>query len=279
MKVAIARSLAEALADPAATPLAGGTDLMVAINFGRERPEKVVSIRGLPELSEVSVGESVSCGGGVTYTRMLGALGDHSPAMREAASTIGSPQIRNAGTIGGNLGTCSPAGDTLPVLAALDATVVLASLAGERRVRFSDYMFGPRKSARTEGELVSSVEWDDAGPGQAFLKAGTRNAMVIAVANLAMVVDRRRRAVRVALGSVGPVIIRADAAEEFARGIFEESGWEHPLAVSDAASARFGELVASAARPIDDQRGSSAYRRHIVGVMARRALARTGAVV
>lgn len=279
MRVAIARSLADALADPAATPLAGGTDLMVAINFGRERPHKVVSIGGLSELGEVSIGEAVSCGAGVTYTRMLEALGSHSRAMLEAARTIGSPQIRNAGTIGGNLGTCSPAGDTLPVLAALDATVVLASLAGERRVRFSDYMLGPRKSARAAGELVQSVEWNDAGPAQVFLKAGTRNAMVIAVASLAMVVDRRRRGVRVALGSVGPVILRAAEAEEFARGMFEESGWERPLVAADSAVARFGELVAAAAQPIDDQRGTSAYRRHVVAVMARRALARTGAAL
>lgn len=278
MRVTIARSIGEAVADPTATLLAGGTDLMVGINFGHERPEHVVSIRGLAELGEIAAGESVSCGGGVTYSRILDALGSHSPAMVEAARTIGSPQIRNAGTIGGNLGTCSPAGDTLPVLAALDATVVLWGAAGERQVPFSGYMFGPRRSAREPGEIVQSVVWPDAGLSQAFLKAGTRNAMVIAVASLAMVVDRRRRAVRVALGSVGPVIIRAAEAEMFAAGLFEESGWEGVLAAGESARTRFGELVAAAARPIDDQRGTAAYRRHVVGVMARRALARTGEV-
>jgi len=277
VRVTIAGSLEEALADPAATFLAGGTDLMVGINFGRDRPEHVVSIRGLEELRQVSVYGRQTFGGGVTYTRLLEALGERSPAMVQAARTIGSPQIRNAGTIGGNLGTCSPAGDTLPVLAALDATILLRSVSGERRVPFADFMFGPRKSERRQGEIVYAVEWEDAGPSQVFLKAGTRNAMVIAVANLAMVVDRRRRAVRVALGSVGPTILRATAAEELAAGLYEESGWDRPLQASAAAVARFGELAAAAAQPIDDQRGTARYRRHIVAVMGRRALTRTGA--
>ena len=277
MRVTVAADLAEALADPEATYLAGGTDLMVGINFGRERPEHVVSIRGLEELQQVSADGSQRFGGGVTYTRLLEALGDRSPALVQAARTIGSPQIRNAGTIGGNLGTCSPAGDTLPVLAALDATILLRSAGGERRVPFADFMFGPRKSERRPGEIVYAVEWEDAGRSQVFLKAGTRNAMVIAVANLAMVVDRPRRAVRVALGSVGPTILRAAEAEDLAAGLYEESGWDRPLRASEAATARFGELAAAAARPIDDQRGSARYRRHIVAVMARRALARTGA--
>jgi CO/xanthine dehydrogenase FAD-binding subunit len=277
VKVTVAGTLADALADPDATFLAGGTDLMVGINFGRERPDHVISIRGLEELKRVSVDGRVTIGGGVTYTRMVEALGERSPAMVGAARTIGSPQIRNAGTIGGNLGTCSPAGDTLPVLAALDATVLLRSAGGERRVPFDGFMFGPRKSERRAGEVVYGVEWEEAGPSQVFLKAGTRNAMVIAVANLAMVVDRRRRIVRVALGSVGPTIIRATEAEELATSLFEESGWERPLRPSAAAGARFAELAAAASRPIDDQRGSARYRRHIVAVMAARALARTGA--
>ena len=277
MRVTVAATLEEALADPAATYLAGGTDLMVGINFGRDRPEHVVSIRTLEELQQVGVDGRQTFGGGVTYARLLEALEGRSPAMVQAARTIGSPQILNAGTIGGNLGTCSPAGDTLPVLAALDATILLRSASGERRLPFSAFMFGPRRSERKPGEVVYAVEWEDAGPSQVFLKAGTRNAMVIAVANLAMVVDRSRRAVRVALGSVGPTILRATAAEELATGLYEESSWDRPLEASAAAIARFGELAAAAAQPIDDQRGTARYRRHIVEVMARRALTRTGA--
>ncbi len=274
MRVTRAATLEAALADPEATFLAGGTDLMVGINFGRIRPVHVVSIRGLAELAGVTVSDRVTCGGGVTFTRLLKALGNSNPALVQAARTIGSPQIRNAGTLGGNLGTCSPAGDALPVLAALDATLLLRSGAGERRLKFDDYMLGPGRSARQPGELVLAVEWEDAGPAQVFLKAGTRNAMVIAVASLAMVADRRRRTVRVALGSVGPVILRAAQAEAFAAGLFEEAGWERLVGPSPAAAAHFGELVAAAARPIDDHRGTARYRRHVVALMARRALVR-----
>ena len=282
MEVSSPRTLAEALdemgAQPATVPLAGGTDLMVAINFGRERPERVMALRRVEELHELTVNRRVRCGAGVTYTRLLEAVRD--PAMVQAARTVGSPQIRNAGTLGGNLGTCSPAGDTLPVLAALDAEVVVRSAAGaERRLNLGEWMRGPKKSARRPEELVVAAEWDPAGSSQAFLKAGTRNAMVIAVANLALVVDRVRRRVGLAMGSVGPTILRAEAAEDFARGLFEEAGWEQPHRPSPAAAERFGGLCAEAAAPIDDVRGTAAYRRHVVAVMARRALARTAAAV
>jgi CO/xanthine dehydrogenase FAD-binding subunit len=280
MEVASPRSLEDALAEMAATPdarpLAGGTDLMVAINFGSARPDRIISLRHVGELREMHVEGRVHCGAGVTYTRLLEQVGD--PAMAQAARTVGSPQIRNAGTLGGNLGTCSPAGDTLPVLAALDADVILGSAAhGERRLKLAAFMRAPKKPDLRPGELVLGAEWDAAGRSQAFLKAGTRNAMVIAVANLAMVVDRARRRVGVALGSVGPTIIRAAEAERFATGLFDEAGWDQPLRPTDTASGRFGELCAAAATPIDDVRGSAGYRGHVVSVMARRALARTGA--
>jgi CO/xanthine dehydrogenase FAD-binding subunit len=282
MEVGSPRSLVEALADLAAQPrsrlLAGGTDLMVAINFGQERPERVISLRHVGELRELAVDGRVRCGAGVTYTRMLERIDD--PAMVQAARTVGSPQIRNAGTLGGNLGTCSPAGDTLPVLAALDADVVLRSREhGERRLKLAEFMLGPKKPALRAGELVVAAEWEAAGQAQAFLKAGTRNAMVIAVANLALVVDRRRRRVGVALGSVGPTIVRAAEAERFAHGLFDEAGWEQPIRPSDTAAARFTELCSAAAAPIDDVRGTARYRRHVVGVMAHRALLRCAAAV
>ena len=277
VSVHIARSVEEVLAQLAATPgatlLAGGTDLMVEINFGRARPREVVAIDRLDELRTVEGDGRVRMGALVTYTRMLDDEAG-SVALREAARTVGSPQIRNAGTLGGNLGTCSPAGDTLPVLAALDATVVLRSRSGERRIPFADYMTGPKRSVRRPDELVVAAEWEDAGPAQTFLKVGTRNAMVIAVASLALVLDRRRRRVGVALGSCGPTIIRASAAERFAENTLGESGWDRIGRPSDATRAEFGRLVAAAARPIDDVRGSAAYRRHVLGVMAARALAR-----
>jgi CO/xanthine dehydrogenase FAD-binding subunit len=276
MEVSSPGTLAEALEELAAFPetvvLAGGTDLLVAINFGRERPGRVMSLRRLQELGELDQDGLVRCGGRVTYTRMLAELSD--PVMRQAARTVGSPQIRNAGTLGGNLGTCSPAGDTLPALAALDATVVLASPAGERRVPLTQFMRGPKRPDRRPDELVLGAEWLPAGVAQAFLKAGTRNAMVIAVANCALVVDLERRRVGVGLGSVGPVILRAAQAESFAAGLLEERDWVLPATLPESAFVEFGRLASSAAQPIDDVRGTAAYRRHLVAVMARRALER-----
>jgi CO/xanthine dehydrogenase FAD-binding subunit len=277
VKVTTPASLEEALAtlaeQPGTVPLAGGTDLMVAVNFGRERPRHLMSLRRLDELGGLrEIDGRVRCGAGVTYSRMLAEARDE--AVKQAARTVGSPQIRNAGTLGGNLGTCSPAGDLLPVLAALDATVVLASRGQERRVPFAEFMRGPKQSAVRPDELILGAEWEAAGPNQAFLKAGTRNAMVIAVANCALVVDRSRRRVRLGLGSVGPVVIRARTAERFAESLFEAAGWERQLQLSDPALNAFGRLAAAAARPIDDVRGTAAYRRHILAVMARRALER-----
>jgi CO/xanthine dehydrogenase FAD-binding subunit len=276
MEVSSPATLAEALEELAGFPetlvLAGGTDLLVAINFGHQRPERVMSLRRLQELGELDHDRLVRCGARVTYTRMLAELSD--PVMRQAARTVGSPQIRNAGTLGGNLGTCSPAGDTLPALAALDATVVLASPAGERRVPLTQFMRGPKRPDRRPDELVLGAEWLPAGATQAFLKAGTRNAMVIAVANCALVVDPVRRRVGVGLGSVGPVILRAAQAESFAAGLLEERDWVLPATLPESAFVEFGRLAASSAQPIDDVRGTAAYRRHLVALMARRALER-----
>jgi CO/xanthine dehydrogenase FAD-binding subunit len=187
---------------------------------------------------------------------------------------VGSPQIRNAGTLGGNIATSSPAGDTLPVLAALDAVVVLRSKRDERRVPFTEFMTGPKKNVRRADEVVVGAEWEDAGPAQTFMKVGTRNAMVIAVAGLALVLDRARHRVGVGLGSCGPTILRATAAERFAMGLLEAHGWDRRLEPSDAELGEFGRLVAAAARPIDDVRGTAAYRRHVLSVMGARALAR-----
>lgn len=278
MDVEIARTLDDALAflasRPDAEPIAGGTDLMVEINFGRRRPAAVVAIDRLAELRELERNGKVRLGAAVTYARMLREeIG--SAALGQAARTVGSPQIRNAGTLGGNLGTCSPAGDTLPVLAALDATVVLRSRSGERRIPFVEFMTGPKKSVRRRDEIVVGAEWNDAGPAQIFMKAGTRNAMVIAIAGLAVVIDRARKRVGIALGSCGPTIIRARDAEAFAAGLLDEAGWERQFRPSEAERTELGRRVADSARPIDDVRGTAAYRRHVLSVMASRAFART----
>ncbi|HEV8670084.1 MAG TPA: FAD binding domain-containing protein [Candidatus Limnocylindria bacterium] len=277
MSVAIARDLNDLLdhlsSATEVTLLAGGTDLLVDINFGRKRPERVVAIDRVAELDHLERNGRVRMGAGVTYTRML-RDDPGSPALAQAARTVGSPQIRNAGTLGGNIATSSPAGDTLPVLAALDAVVVLRSKRDERRVPFTEFMTGPKKNVRRADEVVVGAEWEDAGPAQTFMKVGTRNAMVIAVAGLALVLDRARHRVGVGLGSCGPTILRATAAERFAMGLLEAHGWDRRLEPSDAELGEFGRLVAAAARPIDDVRGTAAYRRHVLSVMGARALAR-----
>ena len=280
MPVLVARRLDEALAalGDGVTVLAGGTDLLVDLNFGRRRATNVVAIDRIAELRTVDTGRRIRVGASTTYARLVADYGLSSTALREAARTVGSPQIRSAGTIGGNLATSSPAGDTLPVLAALDASVVLRSSSGERRIAFGEFMTGPKRNVMRPDELVVAAEWNDAGPAQTFIKVGTRNAMVIAVASLALVIDRVRRRVGIALGSCGPTIIRASDAERFVAGLVDEAGWDRPLHPSDAARVEAGRLVAAAARPIDDVRGTAAYRRHVLGVIAGRALARVGAI-
>jgi len=262
-----------ALADaPDAHVLAGGTDLMVELNHGHRRPPAVIAVGRVPELRGWSVedGGVVRVGAATTYTELM-APGPAAlaPALAAASRTVGSPQIRNAGTIGGNLGTASPAGDTLPVLVALDAEVELASASGRRRLPVADFLTGPKRTALAPAELIVAVRFPSlrADGAQEYLKVGTRNAMVIAVASCAVVVEPARHAVRVGLGSVGPVPLRAPAAEAWAA---EHVDWAGAVADADT----FGRLVAEAARPIDDHRSTAAYRRHAIAVLAARGLRR-----
>ena len=277
MRVDVARDLDGALTLLAGAPeadlLNGGTDLMVEINFGRKRPTAVIAIDRVAELRELSVDDdSVHMGAGVTFTTML-ERDCGSAALREAARTVGSPQIRNAATIGGNVATSSPAGDALPVLAALNASVELRSKRGRRVIPFRAFMTGPKKNVRGPDELVTSIGWENAGPAQIFMKVGTRNAMVIGVASLALVVDHGNARVGRGIGSCGPTILTAPDAAAFVAGLMDEADWE-PFVPSEATCAEFGAKVAAAARPIDDVRGTAAYRRHVLAVIAGRALAR-----
>lgn len=277
MDVFMPTSLEEALETkagrPDAVPIAGGTDLMVELNFRRIRPEAMIDLTRLAELREVRRGDGeIFLGAGVTYARIMRELQDV-PTLVQASRTVGSPQIRVRGTVGGNLGTGSPAGDALPVLAVHDAVVELAAAGGRRRsVPWQEFLLGPKRTALGDDELILGVRWRPiVGPGS-FSKVGTRNAMVIAVASLCLQLDPATRTVRVALGSVGPTVLRAPEAEAFA-GEALAGTWEEPAARLDGEVARtFGELVAGEASPIDDVRGSAAYRRHAVSVLARRAL-------
>jgi CO/xanthine dehydrogenase FAD-binding subunit len=255
-------------------PIAGGTDLMVELNFDMHRPEAIIDVCRIPELLEWRYEDGAFfLGAAVTYGRIMRELPELAPLV-EASRTVGSPQIRNRGTVGGNLGTASPAGDALPVLAAYDAEIVLANTVGARSLPWSDFHVGPKETALRPEELILGARWRLVrGPGS-FSKIGTRNAMVISMAGLCLVLDEDARTVRVALGSVAPTIVRALEAESFAAEALDRAGsWDDPNAVPMGRDIEdFGERVAAAARPIDDVRGTAAYRRHACRVLAARAL-------
>jgi CO/xanthine dehydrogenase FAD-binding subunit len=272
------RSLEEALAAkaqrPEAVPIAGGTDVMVELNFDRHRPEAVLDLTRVPELAEWDRDAGrLRVGAGVTYTRAIAELGDALPGLAIASRTVGSPQIRNRGTIGGNLGSASPAGDCHPPLLATGAEVEVASTAGRRRVPVAKFFTGPKKSALQPDELILAV-WVPAASGpQQFAKIGTRNAMVIAVCSFALVLDPEHRRVGTGIGSAGPTPLAATEAERFLQGVLDaEDLWSSRAPIDDGAAARFGELAAASASPIDDVRGTAAYRVHALGVLARRTL-------
>jgi CO/xanthine dehydrogenase FAD-binding subunit len=261
--------------DSTATLLAGGTDVMVEVNDGHRRPDRtVVVVNRIAELRSWrrnAAEQSVTIGAAVSYRELeTGPLAEMFPALAQAARTVGSPQIRNAGTLGGNLGTCSPAGDGLPVLAALDAVVELAGPGGRRTMPVGDFMVGVKRTALEPGEMIVSVTLPLVRGWQGYAKVGVRNAMVIAVASACVVLDRANRQVGVALGSVGPTILRCPTAEAHLAAAIDWS----TLEVGPGDLARFGELVASESRPITDHRSTAEYRRHAVGVLARRLVRR-----
>jgi CO/xanthine dehydrogenase FAD-binding subunit len=273
------RSLEEALAAkaqrPEAVPIAGGTDVTVELNFDRHRPEAVLDLTRVPELATWDREDGrLRVGAGITYTRAIAELAGALPGLAIASRTVGSPQIRNRGTIGGNLGSASPAGDCHPPLLATGAEVEVASTAGRRRVPVAEFFTGPKKSALQPDELILAV-WVPAASGpQQFAKIGTRNAMVIAVCSFALVLDPEQGQVGTGIGSAGPTPLPAAEAERFLEGVLDDEGlWASRDPIGDGASTRFGELVAAAARPIDDVRGTAAYRVHALEVLARRTLA------
>jgi CO/xanthine dehydrogenase FAD-binding subunit len=267
-------ALAMKAAQPDAVPIAGGTDLMVALNFDRARPQAILDLTRVPELRDWEAADGrLRIGAGVTYTRLIEELRERLPGLAMASRTVGSPQIRNRGTVGGNLGTASPAGDGLPPLYASDAEVELASASGTRRLPVAEFVTGPKRQSARDDELIAAFHLPAATGPQQFAKIGPRNAMVIAVCSLALAVWPERRAVCACIGSAGPTPIRANEAEAFIAGVLDEEGlWEGRGALAPSALERFGELVAAAAAPIDDVRGSAAYRRHALGVLARRTL-------
>lgn len=267
-------TLAEALAvkaeRPDAVPVAGGTDVMVELNFDHRRPAALLDLTRVPELARWSTSDGqVRLGAGVPYSRVIDELGELVPALAMASRTVGSPQIRNRGTVGGNLGAASPAGDTHPVLLALGARVELASVRGTRILPAEEFYLGVKRNALAPDELITAVHLPASAGPQQFAKVGTRNAMVIAVCSFALSLRPDRAEIGAAVGSAAPTPRRARAAEEF---LAAELSWTSPAPLADSLKRRFGELVAEAASPIDDVRGSAAYRKHALSVLARRTL-------
>jgi CO/xanthine dehydrogenase FAD-binding subunit len=260
---------------PAAVPLAGGTDVMVALNFGARRPPALVDLTRIGELGQWDIdGDQVRLGAGVTYSQVIAQLRDKLPGLAMAARTVGSPQIRNRGTVGGNLGTASPAGDAHPPLLAAGAVVEIASVKGTRSLPVDQFFVGAKRNALEPGELIAAIRIPlPSGPEQ-FSKIGTRNAMVIAVAAFSLALHPSRQEVGTGIGSAGPTPRRARQAEKFLAAALAEAGlWESRRGLPDEVGVEFGRLVASAAEPIDDVRGTATYRRHGLSVLARRTLA------
>ncbi|MFC4337699.1 FAD binding domain-containing protein [Salininema proteolyticum] len=267
-------SLAEALetkaSHPGTVPVSGGTDVMVEMNFDVHRPESLMDLNGVKELEYWSVEDGVvRIGATLPYVRIIEELGDRLPGLAQAARTVGSPQIRNRGSLGGNLGAASPAGDGHPPLLAVGAEIELASTNGKRTVKAEDFFTGVKRSVLEPNELITAVLVPEKRGPQQFSKIGTRNAMVIAVCAFAIALDTGNRAVGTGVGSAAPTPRRAREAEEL---LERELPWETRGDLDEELARRFGELVSSAASPIDDVRGSAAYRLHALATVARRAL-------
>ena len=267
-------ALAAKAEHPDALPIAGGTDVMVELNFDQRRPPELLDLTGVAELSEWdAVDGRVRLGAGVPYSRVITELGDRLPGLAMASRTVGSPQIRNRGTVGGNLGSASPAGDAHPALLAAETEVEVASVHGTRLIPIDDFFIGVKRHALEPDELIAAVWITPPSGPQQFSKIGTRNAMVIAVCAFGLALHPDRRTVGTGIGSAAPTPIRAEDAERFLAGALTDSGlWDSPGELPDEIVDGFAERVRDAAAPIDDVRGSAAYRWHALSVMARRTL-------
>ncbi|MFC4589754.1 FAD binding domain-containing protein [Sphaerisporangium corydalis] len=267
-----AEALAAKAGTPDAVPIQGGTDVMVEINFDVRRPVALLDLNQVAELRgwEPLPDGRLRVGAGVPYARVIAELGEELPGLAQASRTVGSPQIRNRGSVGGNLGAASPAGDSHPPLLAGDAVIEVESAArGIRLIPATEFYLGVKRSALAPDELIRAFWMSPATGPQYFSKVGTRNAMVIAVCSFAIALHPGEHRVGTGIGSAAPTPRRAPAAEEWLAG---ELDWGGTAALAPALVKRFGELAAEAASPIDDVRGTAAYRRHAIAVMARRTL-------
>jgi CO/xanthine dehydrogenase FAD-binding subunit len=261
LEVRSAQSLDEALAilaDEPRMPIAGATDVYVGLNFGTLKETRYLDLWKVKELKTIRVaGDLLSIGALATYTEMIASRDVNAwlPMIVEASRLVGGPQIQNRGTIGGNVANASPAGDTLPVLAAVDAIVVLRSATGERRVAFNDFYTGYRASRRTPNELIVAIEVPRVEGSQWFRKVGTRAAQ--AISKIVIAATRRPGAPPTfAFGSIAPTVVRARKTEAaLARG----------APIDEAASILDHEIT-----PIDDVRSTADYRKRVAVNLLRR---------
>jgi CO/xanthine dehydrogenase FAD-binding subunit len=267
-------ALAAKAEHPDAVPIAGGTDVMVEINFGHRRPAYLLDLTRIGELQEWEADAgTVRLGASVPYARIITELRPALPGLALAGRTVASPQIRNRGGVGGNLGTASPAGDAHPALLAGGGAVEAVSVRGTRMIPVDDFYTGVKRNALAPDELIRAVHLKKASGPQQFAKVGTRNAMVIAVCAFGLALHPDTRTVGTGIGSAAPTPVRARAAEEFLAAALEEGGhWDDRSPLPPAVAGQFAELVAGAASPIDDVRGTAGYRRHALRVLARRTL-------
>ncbi|MYT73873.1 FAD binding domain-containing protein [Streptomyces sp. cg28] len=270
-------ALAAKAEHPTAVPIAGGTDVMVEINFDHRRPEYLLDLNRISELSQWEVGEgadgTVRLGASVPYTKIMEELRTELPGLALASHTVASPQIRNRGGVGGNLGTASPAGDAHPALLAGGCEVEAESVRGTRMIPIDEFYTGVKRNALAPDELIRAVHLPKAQGPQQYSKVGTRNAMVIAVCAFGLAVHPEDRTVRTGIGSAAPTPVRAKEAEQFLNAALDEGGfWDNGKIITPSVAKQFADLCAAACNPIDDVRGTASYRRHAVGVMARRTL-------
>jgi xanthine dehydrogenase small subunit len=233
-------------------PMAGCTDLYVSLNFGTLTATRFLNLWGLDELRSIAVADGLlSIGALCTYTDIIRSRAVHVrlPMLAAAAREIGGPQIQNRGTLGGNVANASPAGDTLPVLAAADAVIVAASSAGTRRIPFVELYTGYRQTLLAPNELIVAVEIPRVRGRQWFRKVGTRAAQAISKVVMAAIDDSGGDPPRIAVGSVGPTVLRLPSTEA-------------ALAAGgnvDEAQRMLLEEIA----PIDDVRSTAEYRRRV----------------
>jgi carbon-monoxide dehydrogenase medium subunit len=257
---------------PSVKVLAGGTDLLVELKTATRMPRAVVDISRAPDLKQIAVTSRGLCIGAlVTHGELMrsAAIRELCPALIDAAHTIGAVQTRNLGTLGGNLVTCVPSMDSGPTLIALDASVTIASAAGERQMALSEFFVAPRKTALEAGELLKDIviPAHNLRKPTRFLKFGLRNGQALALVNAAASFwiegDLHTfKDVRIALGAVAPTVIRAKHAEAY----LERRSLD-AVAIAEA-----GRIAAGEAKPISDFRASADYRRDLVAVLVKRAL-------